>query len=342
MSRAAVSSAAVPRSIQGLPIAGTIAVTIALALGGLVAGHGFAVAGETIRVVVPDRGAWNTSYTEFGRQQGFFREQGLDVEISYVADEASLEQALTSGEADIAVAAGFPDVLAAWTRNAPIKVISPQETGAPDIFWVAKMDTAVTSMRDLHGQAVGFSAPGSLDHLVLLTLLREAGVDDARLLPIGYADNGMLMVLNFELQASWGGPVSAVKDLSSGEDRVIGRANDSPQIRNETVRVNVANANFLAAHRASVLGFLKGYKKSVDWAYSDPAALQAYAKLADVSVEFAKYIVNGFATREAAQLDEIKGEDTALAQALASGRIAAPMTHDDIKGVYDLVLKDGS
>jgi NitT/TauT family transport system substrate-binding protein len=340
---AAASPVAGPRLIRVLSIQGlSIVMTVALTLGLLVAGHGSAVAAETIRVVAPDRGAWNTSYTELGRQHGFFREQGLDVEISYVADEASLEKALISGEADIAVAAGFPDILAAWAGKAPIRIISPEETGAPDIFWVAKMDTAITSMQDLHGQAVGFSAPGALDHLVLLTLLREAGVDDARLLPIGAADNGMLMVLNFELQASWGGPLSAVKDLSSGEDRVIGRANDSPLVRNETVRVNVANANFLAGHRASVLGFLKAYKKSIDWAYSDPAALQAYAKLADVSVEFAKYIVNGFATKQAAQLDEIKGEDTALAQALASRRMAAPVTHDDIKGVYDLVLKDGS
>jgi NitT/TauT family transport system substrate-binding protein len=319
-----------------------IAVTIALALGILVTGHDLAMAGETIKVAVPDRGAWDTSYTELGRQQGFFQEQGLDVEVSHVADEASLEKALISGDADIAVAAGFPDILAAWASKAPIKIISPEETGAPDIFWVAKAGGPVTSMQDLHGQAVGFSSLGSPDHLVLLALLKEAGVDDARLVPIGPADNGMLMVLNFELQASWGGPLSAVKDLSSGEVRLIGRGNDSPQVRNETLRVNVVNANFLAGHRASVLGFLKAYKRSVDWAYSSQAALEAYAKLSDVSLEFAKYIVNGFATKEAAQLDEIKGEDTALAQALASKRIATPLTHDDIKGVYDLVLKDGS
>jgi NitT/TauT family transport system substrate-binding protein len=334
-----VNSGAEPRLVQGLSI---IAVTIVLALGVLVAGHCVAIAGETIKVVVPDRGAWNTSYTELGRQQGFFQEQGLDVEISYVADEASLEKALISGEADIAVAAGFPDILAAWARKAPIKIISPEETGAPDIFWVAKVGTAITSMQDLHGQAVGFSGASSPDHLVLLTLLKEAGVDDARLVPVGPADNGMLMVLNFELQASWGGPLPAVKDLTSGEVHLIGRGNDSTQVRNQTFRVNVANANFLASHRASVLGFLKAYKKTIDWAYSSQAALEAYAKLADVSLEFAKYIVNGFATKEAAQLDEIKGENTALAQALAFKRIAAPLTHEDVNGVYDLVLKNGS
>jgi NitT/TauT family transport system substrate-binding protein len=320
--------------MRALSIAAAIVMAVSVSFG-------IAAAGEAIRVAVPDRGAWHTSYTEFGRQQGFFREQGLDVEISYVADEASLEKAVISGDADIAIAAFFPDILSAWAGKAPIRIISPEQTGAPDIFWVAKVGSAITSIQDLHGQAVGVSAFGSPDYFVLSALLREAGVEDARLAPIGYADNGMLMVLNVELQASWGGPLAAVKDLTSGEVRLIGRGNDSPQVRNETIRVNVANASFMANHRASVLGFLKAYRKSIDWAYSSDAALDAYAKLSDVSLEFAKYIVGGFATKEAAQLDEIKGEDVALSQALASKRIALPLTHDDIKDVYALVLKDG-
>ena len=90
---------------------------------------------------------------------------------------------------------------------------------------------------------------------------------------------------------------------------LIARGNDSPLVRNQTMRVNVANAKFLARHRAGVLGFLKAYKKSVDWAYSTPVALEAYAELSDQSVEFAKYIVKEFAFKESNQLDEIKGED---------------------------------
>ena len=91
-------------------------------------------------------------------------------------------------------------------------------------------------------------------------------------------------------------------------------------MRDQTTRVNVANAK-LARHRAEVLGFLEAYKKSVDWAYSTPVALQAYAKLSDQSVEFAKYIVKEFASKESNQLDEIKGEDRVLAETLTAKRI---------------------
>ena len=87
---------------------------------------------------------------------------------------------------------------------------------------------------------------------------------------------------------------------------------------------------------------MKAYKKSVDWAYSGDAALQAYAKLSDQPIDLVKYAVSEFQTKEADQLDGIKGEDRVLAEALAAKRIPKPMTHDDIKGVYDMVLQSGS
>jgi NitT/TauT family transport system substrate-binding protein len=304
----------------------------------------FTTAAEIVNVAVPDRGAWDTCYTELGVQKGFFKERGLDVHIIHVANETELEQALISGTVDVAVAAGFPDILAAWVKGAPIRIISPQATGAPDIFWFARIGGPVASMKDLHGGTVGFSTPGSLSNFILLKLLQEAGVDDARLVPIGAADNGYPLVLNARLDASWSAaPVAnIVRYILAGEIRVIARGNDSPQVRNETVRVNAVNADFLAAHRSTVLGFLRAYKKSVDWAYSGQPAFEAYAKLSGQELELVKYTVTQFASKETAQLDEIKTEDRALATALAAKLIPHALTRKDIKGVYDLVLKQGS
>src|SRR5262245_1376680 len=130
----------------------------------------FVAASEILKVAVPHRGAWDSSYVEFGLQQGFFREEGLDVRITYVADQAALETLLVSQTVDIAVGAGFPDILGAWAHGAPVKIISPQSTGAPDLFWFAKIAGPVASMGDLHGQPVGYSAPGSLSYFILRML----------------------------------------------------------------------------------------------------------------------------------------------------------------------------
>ncbi len=108
------------------------------------------------------------------------------------------------------------------------------------------------------------------------------------------------------------------------------------------MRVNAVNANFLKAHRSAVVGFMKAYKESVEFAYSGEAALEAYAKLSDQPIALVKYYVPKFQSKAADQLDAIKGEDRVLAEALAAKRIPKPMTHDDIKGIYDFVLQQGS
>lgn len=316
---------------------------IVIALGAFLwIGNGPARASELVRVAVPDRGAWNTSFTELGREQGFFAAQGLDVDIIHVADEVSLERALIDGNADIAVAAYFPDIIAAWLKQAPIKIISPEVTGAPDIFWYSKVGGPITSMQDLHGQPVGFEGPGTLSESVLKTLLTEAHVDDAHLVPVKPADNGIGLVLYAQLFASWGGPAAIAKDLLSGEVRLIGRGNDSLSVRNETTRVNVANAKFLSGHRAATLAFLKGYKASVDWAYSGQAPVAAYARLSNQPLEFAKYIVQEFASKPSNQVDEIKDEDRALAEVIRTNQVPSTFHRNDLRGAYDLVLKNGS
>lgn len=314
------------------PIAITFAIAFAIA-------PVLATAAETVKVVVPRRGSWDSSFTELGMRQGFFKEQGLDLKIVYTNGDDANEQAIASGQADIGVASGFLDTLAAYVRGEPVRIISPESTGAPDLFWTAKIAGAIASMSDLHGKSVSYSRAGSASYFILLDLLRDAGVNDATLMPIANPFAGTVEVIGFQIDASWSMPPAAIKDLLSGEIRTIGRGNDSPEVRGQTYRVNVANANFLAAHRDAVAGFLKAYKKSVDWAYSGDQALQAFAALSDQQMEVVKYTVRGFALKAANQVDIIQGEDRTLQQALAAKRIPHAMTHDDVKGVYDLVLE---
>ena len=179
---------------------------------------------------------------------------------------------------------------------------------------------------------LAISAPGSLTYLILRTLLKEAGVDDAKLVAVGPAASGYPQVIDAQLAASWSSPPANVNYLLAGEIRIIARANNSPQVHNETTRVNAVNANFLASHRGEVIGFLKAYKKSVDWAYSSPLALNAYAQLSGQSLDVAKYIFKEFTSRDGAQIDQIKGENRVLAEALAAKRIPHALTHEDIEG----------
>jgi NitT/TauT family transport system substrate-binding protein len=315
-----------------------IAILLAAALGA----SPVAVRAETVKVAVPQRGSWDTSFTELGKDQGFFKKQGLDIEVTYTEGGASNEQAVISGSVDIAVATGFLGIIAAYVKGAPVRVISPEATGSPDIFWYVKASSPIKTMKDLHGKTVTFSNAGSSSNLILLTLLRENGVNDAKLIPVGAAPNGLPQVMTGQIDASWSTPPTAIRELQAGEVRIIGIGNDSKDVQNETVRVNAANLNFLKANHSAAVGFMKAYKEAVEFAYSGDKGLEAYAKLSDQPIALVKYYVPKFQSKAADQLEAIKGEDRVLAEAFAAKRIPKPMTHADIKGLYDFVLQPGS
>jgi NitT/TauT family transport system substrate-binding protein len=317
----------------------TIAAILAATLGSVPA---LALADQTVKVAIPQKGAWDTSFTELGVGQGFFKKQGLDVEVTYTEGGATNEQAVISGSVDFAIATGFLGMLAAYVKGAPVRIVSPEATGSPDIFWYVKASSPIKSMKDLHGKTVAFSNPGSSSNLILLTLLKDAGVSDAKTIPVGAAPNGLPQVMTGQIDAAWSTPPTGLTQLKAGEIRIIARGNDSPEVQNETVRVNAVNSNFLQAHRAAVVGFMKAYRQSVDFAYSGDAGLEAYAKLSSQPLDQVRYSVKEFQSKDQDQTDAIKGEDRVLAEALAAKRIPHAMTHDDIKGVYDFVLKQGS
>jgi len=317
--------------------------SVAIALAAVIGlAPGLAAAAETVKVAIPQRGSWDTSFTELGMAQGYFKDVGLEIEPTYTEGGATNEQAVISGSVDIALATGFLGIIAAYVKGAPIRIISPEATGAPDIFWYVKADSPIKSMKDLHGKTVSFSNPGSSSNLILLTLLKDAGVTDAKTIPVGAAPNGLPQVMTGQIDASWSTPPTGLKELQAKEIRIIAIGNDSPEVKNETVRVNAVNLDFLKAHRAAVVSFMKAYKRSVDFAYSGDKGLEAYAKLSDQPIEQVRYQAKEFTSKAQDQTDAIKGEDRVLAEALAAKRIPHPMTHDDIKGVYDFVLKQGS
>jgi NitT/TauT family transport system substrate-binding protein len=294
---------------------------------------------DTLKLAVPQRGSWGTSYTDLGIRQGFFKAAGLDIEITYTEGGASNEQAVISGSVDIAIETGFLGIIAAYTKGAPVRVISPASTGAPEVFWYAKAGSPIKSMKDMHGKSAGFSNPGSSSNLILLQLLKEAGVSDAKLVPVGASPNGMPMIMTGQLDICYAVPPIGLKELQDKTIVRVAGGNDSPVVAGETVRVNAANLDSLKSKRDAMVRFIHAYAKSRDFAFSD-AGIADYAKFSDTSPELVKYMVANFESKDQAELSKINGEQRVLEEALAAKRISKPMTPDDIKGLFDFVAPD--
>ncbi len=114
---------------------------------------------------------------EVTRFHGFFKEQGLEVELIYTRGGNAAMQALVGGAVDYA-ATSFDVAVQAFAKGADIRRFAT--TGRLPLFALAVAPGEVgniTSLADLEGKTVGVSALGNADHTLVLFLLAQAGVD---------------------------------------------------------------------------------------------------------------------------------------------------------------------
>ncbi|HXQ50208.1 MAG TPA: ABC transporter substrate-binding protein [Stellaceae bacterium] len=299
------------------------------------------VRADTVRLAVPQKGAWDTSICEWGAKQGFFKEEGVDLDITYTEGGATTEQAVISGSVDMAVATGTLGIISAYVKGLPVRIVSAEVTGVPDMYFFALAKSGIKSLKDAHGKTIAYSNPGSSSNLVTLALLKQAGVTDAKPVAGGSIQGVFTQVMSGQIDIGHAVPPLGLAEQKSGVIVVVARGNDVPEIRNQTVRVNVANLNFLQAHRDTVVRFMKAYDKSLNWAFSgDPKVVAYFAEGMNSTKELAAEAMTYYDKR-AEYPYEVKGLDRTLDDALEFKRIPKKMTADDVKGLIDIVWRPG-
>ena len=242
---------------------------------------------ETLKVAVAQRGFWNSSFIEFALQQGFFKQEGLDIEILYTEGGASTLTPVIAGSLDIAMTNGTLGAIAAFAKGLPVKIISAEATGAPDAFWYARPESGIKTIKDTNGKTVAFSSPGSSTNLIILQLVDQEKVTP-KLVPTGGLPGTLTQVMTGQIDVGWSVPPFVLKDLAEGRLQIIARGSDVEAIRDQTIRVHVANANALKAKRDAFVRFMRAMSRAIDWAYTGDAAIDAYAALAKVPRDLAQ------------------------------------------------------
>jgi NitT/TauT family transport system substrate-binding protein len=146
-----------------------------------------AVGGQTQLVYLP---------TTLARELGFFREEGVDVEIDDFQGGAKALEALLARSADVVT--GFYDhtiQMAAEGREITAFVTMLRYSGF--VVVVAPPSAGnVTKIEDFKGRIVGVTAPGSSTHMLLTYLLKQHGVpvDSVSVTAIGTAATAIAAV----------------------------------------------------------------------------------------------------------------------------------------------------
>jgi NitT/TauT family transport system substrate-binding protein len=118
---------------------------------------------------------------------GYFKEAGLDVEISDFAGGAKSLQALVGGSADV-VTGSFDHTIQMQAKNQSITALV-QLGRFPGFALALRKDKAAsyTGPKDLKGMKIGVTAPGSSTHFMVLYMMTQAGLkpDDASFIGTG-------------------------------------------------------------------------------------------------------------------------------------------------------------
>src|SRR5208282_2503255 len=116
---------------------------VALGILTLASFDGVALADDTLKVAVPQKGAWDAGIAELGQRGGIFKKHGLNLDVLYVTAGAESIQGMIAGSIDIAVAAGVSSALGTYAKGAPIRIFSNEITGAPDLYWFVPADSPI-------------------------------------------------------------------------------------------------------------------------------------------------------------------------------------------------------
>ena len=275
-----------------------------------------ALAEDTLRLAIGQRGLWNTCFSEVGQRAGIFKKHGLNLEILYTQGSGETQQAAIAGSADIAVGVGIMGALSAYSKGAPVRVIGAETTGANDLYWYVKADSPIKSLKDTDGKTLAYSTNGSSTHGIVTAFMKQYQLKATPTAMGGPAAN-LTAVMSGQIDVGWAAPPFGLDQLDQKQIRIIATGNDADAFKGQTVRMNIVNAEYLKTHQDVVDRYMKAYRETVNFMYTDPAALKIYAGWLKISEAKAKRTRDEFFPRAAIEPDKIVGLDTIVKDAVA-------------------------
>ncbi len=273
------------------------------------------------------RGAWESAAPELGQSAGIFTKHGIALDLVYIRD-GEVEPSVTSGSTDVGVGVGTIGVLRAYAKGAPVRVIGANMTGTAN-YWYVQANSPIKTVKDINGKTIAYWTSNPASRYDVFDLIKQYSLK-ARPTIIGGAAATFNQVMSGHVDVGWAEAPFGVEAIEQGKIRVVARAIDVPAIRRDTVRVVITNVDTLQKRKDVLARFMQAYRETIDWMYSDPAALKRYAEFAGVSEAFAQRLRDEFFTKNMLSPDRIIGLDAIMKEAITSRYIQTPLSKGQI------------
>jgi NitT/TauT family transport system substrate-binding protein len=275
---------------------------------------GSANAEDTLKLTIGQRGNWDTAVTELGTKAGIFKKHGLTLEMIYTSGSGETLQPVISGSVDLGLAVGTLGAMAAYSKGAPVRIIGAQATGAAD-YWYAK-NPAIKTLKDTDGKTIAFSSNGSSTQSVVRAFINEFKLT-AKPQATGNPATTLTTVMTDQVDVGWAAPPFGLKELEEGKIHIVAKATDAALVRGQTIRTIVVNTAVLEKRKEVIERFMKAYRETIDYMYSDnPQVIKDYAEFVRVPEPMAKRVRDEFFPKSIIAPDKIVGLDSLMEEAV--------------------------
>ena len=128
-------------------------------------------AAEKVAAIDSTKGPFDHYALHQAKDEGYFKAEGLDVDIIYGSVGAATLQTLLTGSRDIAIGVGVLSVIGAYAKGAPVKILGNVFKGVGNVLWYVRADSPIKSFKDLDGgKDLVYSRAGSTSNLAVLMI----------------------------------------------------------------------------------------------------------------------------------------------------------------------------
>jgi NitT/TauT family transport system substrate-binding protein len=292
-------------------------------------------ADDLVKLAIGQRGNWDTAIAYLGNKAGIFKKYGLQLDMTYTSGSGETLQPVISGAVDAGLAAGTVGTISAFAKGAPVRIIGAEATGAAD-FWYARTTSPIRTLKDTNGHTIAYSTRGASTETIVRAFITEFGLT-ARPVATGNPTATLSAVMSNQVDVGWSSPPYGLKEMEDGKIRLVAKATDAAIVRDQTVRVIVANATALEARRDVFRRFMQAYRDSLDYMYGDsPQVIIDYAAFVGVPDQMARRVRDDFFPKSLLEPDEIKGIDSLMKDAVDLKFIAEPLTKEQLAQLIQL------
>ena len=227
--------------------------------------------------------ASNLSGAWVAHEEGFFKKNGLDVELLHIPSTSRAIQTMLAGEIAFSYTDGR-NAVTANLRGADVIMLA----GVANRFVFSFMARPeIKRIGDLKGKKIGITRIGSSSHTVTLWIMNRAGLkpDEYQLVPLVEVPNVLTAIVAGQIDAGALSPPTSFRGRKAGLSELVDLSKEDL----EYVSVAVGSTrSYVRANEEATRRVIRAYSEAIGFLKSNKAAamrvIQKYTRIQDAEI----------------------------------------------------------